>query len=171
MTQESPTQRHDWQHRLSECLPLYGHCNWIVVADSAYPAQSRLGIETIVAPDGQIDAVRTVWEAVGSCKHLRANMYTDLEIAFVAEHDAPGISAYRLQLDSLFAGSKRNQLLHEEIIAKLDRSAQVFRVLIVKTGMTIPCTSVFFELDCGYWDAEAEGRIRRSIAGSMRKPE
>jgi hypothetical protein len=171
MTQASPTEIHDWQHRLAECLPLYGHRNWIVVADSAYPAQSRLGIETIVAPDDQFDAVRKVSLAVGNCEHVRANIYTDLEIAFVAEHDAPGISAHRLQLESLFEGSNRNQLLHEEIIGKLDQSAQRFRILIIKSNMTTPYTAVFFELDCGYWDAEAEGTVRRSIAGSRSKAE
>ena len=47
-------------------------------------------------------------------------------------------------------------LPHEEIIAKLDRAGELFRVLIVKTNMRIPYTSVFFELDCGYWNAQAE---------------
>jgi hypothetical protein len=61
-------------------------------------------------------------------------------------------------------GSKCNQLLHEEFIARLDQSAQAFRVLIIKADMTIPYASVFFEIDWGYWDAE--GRVRRSIAGS-----
>jgi hypothetical protein len=29
--------------------------------------------------------------------------------------------------------------------------------------MLIPYTSVFFELDCGYWNAEAEERLREAI--------
>jgi len=33
-------------------LPLFGHRNWIVVADSAYPAHSMPGIETIVSGAG-----------------------------------------------------------------------------------------------------------------------
>ena len=51
-------------------------------------------------------------------------------------------------------------LLHEEIIAKLDRAGELFRVLIVKTNMRIPYTSVFFELDCGYWNDQAEKKLR-----------
>src|SRR5919202_365318 len=31
----------DWKQELAERIPLYGHRNWIVVADSAYPAQAR----------------------------------------------------------------------------------------------------------------------------------
>ena len=51
----------------------------------------------------------------------------------------------------------------------LDQSAQLFRVLIIKTEMTIPYTSVFFELDCGYWNADAEQRLREAIAASTSK--
>ena len=80
-----------------------------------------------------------------------------------ASHD------YRQQLDSLLYGRSVNCIPHEQIIAKLDQSAQVFRILIVKTDMTIPYTSIFFELDCGYWDAEAEQRLRQSILVSELK--
>jgi hypothetical protein len=51
----------------------------------------------------------------------------------------------------------------------LDQTAQTFRVLIIKTELTIPYTSIFFELDCGYWSAEAEQRLRQSMAASATK--
>jgi hypothetical protein len=153
----------EWERRLGELLPLYGHRNWIVVADSAYPAQARAGIETIVADADQIAVLRTVLNAIGACRHIRANVYTDLEIDVVEEGDAPGIAAYRRQLDDLFEGSGRNRFLHEEIISRLDHAAEMFRILIIKTDMIIPYTSVFFELDCGYWNAEAEGRLRGAL--------
>ncbi len=169
MSVSRPMAKLAWRRRLAECLPLYGHRNWIVVADAAYPAQARAGIETIVADTDQIATVRTVLDAIKACKHIRANIYSDMEIGFVEESDAPGISAYRQQLDSLLGGSTRNQLPHEEIIARLDRSAEMFRILIIKTDMIIPYTSVFFELDCGYWNAEAEGRLRGSMKSSRGK--
>jgi len=34
----------------------------------------------------------------------------------------------------------------------------------LKTNMTIPYTSVFFELDCGYWHPGAEERLREAMA-------
>lgn len=152
-----------WERRLNELLPLYGHRNWIVVADAAYPAQSRPGIETLAAGAGQIATVRAVLDAIAACLHIRAGVYTDAEIGFVAENDAPGVSAYRRELDTLLAGFDRKQLPHEEIIRRLDQAAQTFSVLIVKTEMMIPYTSVFCELDCGYWNAEAEERLRKSM--------
>ena len=39
----------NWEEVLKDRLQLYGHRNWLVIADSAYPAQSKQGIETIVA--------------------------------------------------------------------------------------------------------------------------
>ena len=152
-----------WEGRLHELLPLYGHRNWIVVADAAYPAQSRAGIETIAAGCDQLAAVRTVLDAISAASHVRANVYIDGELGFVNEDDAPGIDDYRRQLETVLYGARAHQLPHEQIIAKLDKSAEVFRILVIKTEMTIPYTSVFFELDCGYWSAESEERLRRSM--------
>ena len=33
-------------------------------------------------------------------------------------------------------------------------AAQMFRVLVIKTGSTIPYTSIFFQLDRAYWKDE-----------------
>lgn len=153
----------DWEHRLSGLLPLFGHRNWVVVADSAYPAQSKPGIETILAGENQIHVVHRVIDAVTACRHIRANIYVDKELGFVEERDAPGIAEYRQQLDVALHGLRVNRILHDQIIQKLDQSAEVFRILIVKTDMTIPYTSVFFELDCGYWNPEAEDRLRQAM--------
>ncbi len=156
----------NWERRLSELVPLYGHRNWIVVADAAYPAQSRPGIETIVSGGDQIPVLRKVLDAIVAAKHIRANVYIDRELAFVAEEDAPGVADYRRELDAALHGAKVFALPHEQIIHKLDQAAQLVHILIVKTEMTIPYTSVFFELDCGYWSAEAEERLRRDIQAS-----
>jgi D-ribose pyranose/furanose isomerase RbsD len=159
----------DWKTRLSELLPLFGHRNWIVVADSAYPAQSKPGIETIVSGAEQLHVVRHVLEAIAASAHIRANIYADKELAYVPDADAPGVADYRRELDAALHGAHVKYISHEEIIAKLDQSAQVFRILLIKTDMTIPYTSVFFELDCGYWDAEAEQRLRETIAAADSK--
>ncbi|MDR3751374.1 MAG: RbsD/FucU domain-containing protein [Terracidiphilus sp.] len=153
----------EWERQFRNLLPLYGHRNWIVVADAAYPAQSKPGIDTVVANDEQIPVVRTVLDAIAATPHVRARIYADRELAFVAENDAPGVADYRRELAEVLAGHAIETLPHEEIIHKLDQSAELFRILILKTDMTIPYTSVFFELDCGYWNAEAEQRLRQAI--------
>jgi hypothetical protein len=45
-----------------------------------------------------------------------------------------------------------------------DQSARAFRVLIIKTNLTLPYRSVFLQLDCGYWSAEAGQRLRQAMA-------
>jgi hypothetical protein len=153
----------DWERELDTALPLYGHRNWIVVADSAYPAQSKPGIETIVSGAGQLEVARKVLDAVNASRHVRANIYLDQELQYVAEKDAPGVTRYRSQLDDLLKNASKSTMLHEQIIAKLDQVSQVFRVLIIKSELTIPYTSIFFELGCAYWPADAEQRMRKAM--------
>jgi hypothetical protein len=148
---------------LEERLPLFGHRNWIVVADAAYPAQSRPGIETILSGLNQQATVEAVLDRLRDCRHLRPVIHMDGELEFVEERDAPGIDGYRHWLKSAFKGLGVHSAPHEEIIARLDRAARMFSILIIKSTMTMPYTSVFIELDCGYWDGEREARLRAAI--------
>jgi hypothetical protein len=153
-----------WQQKLAERIPLYGHRNWIVIADSAYPAQSRDGIETIVVNAPQVRVLQTVLSQLDASKHVRPIVYTDQELKFIPEAEAPGVSGYRETLAMLLKNRDSNVLPHEQIISKLDQTAQTFRVLIIKTNMAIPYTSVFLQLDCGYWSAESERKLRAAMA-------
>jgi len=158
----------NWEQSLKDRLSLFGHRNWIVIADSAYPAQSSGGIETIVANDEQTAVLARTLAVLDECKHIKPNIYTDQELSFVPEKDAPGVSSYREQLRGLFNGCEVRSLPHDEIIGRLDKVGETFRVLLVKTNMRIPYTSVFFELECGYWNAEAEDRLRAAMRASAR---
>lgn len=153
-----------WKKVLLDCLPLYGHRNWIVVADSAYPLQSSAGIRTITCHDGQFAVLRAVLAAIGKQQHVNAVVYTDAELQSVDEQDAPGVSAYRKQLAAMLGKVNVRVLPHEQIIAKLDKTAAMYEVLILKTDLMIPYTSIFLELDCRYWNAEAEKRLHGRIA-------
>jgi len=53
---------------------------------------------------------------------------------------------------------------NEEIISKLDEAGKTFHILVLKTTLTIPYTSVFIRLECGYWGADAEKRLREAMA-------
>jgi hypothetical protein len=166
---ESGSSGAAWRQKLRESVSLYGHRNWIVVADSAYPAQSRGGIDTVISGAGQLEVVQEALAAVAASKHVRPIVYTDKELIFVREEDAPGISSYRQKLGELLKGREVNVLEHEKIISMLDEAGQTFRVLIVKTDMTLPYTSVFLQLDCGYWTAEAEKRLREAMAAPRKE--
>ena len=153
-----------WKEKLQKELPLLGHRNWIVVADSAYPLQTAPGIETICAEADQVTVVKEVLAALAKTKHVKPIIYTDTEMKFVAEANAPGISAYRDTLGHILANQPAQLLPHEQIIAKLDEAGKTFKVLLIKTPLTVPYTSVFFQLECGYWNAEAEKQLRDAMA-------
>ncbi|MGD0683450.1 MAG: hypothetical protein ABR990_15540 [Terracidiphilus sp.] len=152
-----------WEKILDTRLPLFGHRNWIVVADSAYPAHSSPGIETIVSGLSQQVAIKKVLARLRACKHIRPIVHVDQELTLVDEMDAPGIDSYRDWLKGALKGLSVTLTPHEEILSKLDRAGRMFSILIVKSTMTIPYTSVFIELGCGYWDADAETRLRSRI--------
>jgi len=160
MTDRAGSVQPEWERQLSSRIPLFGHRNWIVVADAAYPTQSSPGIETIVSGVSQQVAIKTVLARLRACKHIRSIVHVDRELALVDEKDAPGIDSYRNWLKGALKGLSVTMTPHDEIISKLDHAARMFSILIVKSTMTIPYTSVFLELGCGYWDADAEARLR-----------
>jgi L-fucose mutarotase/ribose pyranase (RbsD/FucU family) len=153
-----------WEQQLRELLPLLGHRNWIVVADSAYPAQSSEGIKTIATSADHVEVLAKTLRAIAECRHVRAKVYVDAEFRYVTEEDAPGVSALRRELDCLLTNEKASEVGHEQLIAKLDEGSRLYQTLILKTTLAIPYTSVFMQLDCGYWSDAAEKRLRHSLA-------
>jgi len=97
-------------------------------------------------------------------RHVRAVIFTDAELKVVPESDATGVTAYREALEKLLGQSEVQSLPHEQIISKLDDAGKTFHILVLKTNLTIPYTSVFIRLDCGYWSDEAEKRLREKMA-------
>ncbi|MGA9128982.1 MAG: hypothetical protein WB425_12670 [Terracidiphilus sp.] len=160
----------NWEKTFNERLPLFGHRNWLVVADAAYPLHSAPGIETLVSTQSQQATLEAILKPLRTSQHIRPIIYLDQELEFVEEKDAPGVSAYRDYLKVALKGLAVNSTPHEDIIAKLDRAAEMFSILIVKSTMTIPYTSVFFELDCGYWNPESEARLRATFRSENHKP-
>lgn len=152
-----------WQGRLRAALPLLGHRNWIVIADSAYPLQTAPGIETIYVDGDQLEVTRLVLAELAKAKHVRPVIFTDAEMKFVPEKNAPGIAEYRAGLAKVLAGKAAQALPHEQIIGRLDDAGKTFKVLLFKTKLTLPYTSVFLQLDCGYWSAEAEKELRDAM--------
>lgn len=156
-------QTSDWLTDLKQQLPLLGHRNWIVVADSAYPSQTAPGIKTIYTGEKQIEAVKKVLAALDQVQHVRGTVLVDSELEYVPEKFAPGIDDYRAALKRELSQQNVTAMPHEEIIKQLDEAGQTFHVIVLKTDMTLPYTSVFIRLDCGYWSDDAEKALRNAI--------
>jgi hypothetical protein len=167
-TAQSPKAHSDWHARLQQELPLMGHRNWIAIVDSAYPLQISPGIETIETDGDQLDLVRRVLHEISETKHVRPVVFTDAELKVVPEEDALGVTYYRDSLNHFFEAfndgkTEMHSLPHEEIISRLDDAGKTFHVLVLKSTLTIPYTSVFIRLDCGYWTEEQEKRLREKM--------
>ena len=156
----------NWEKILADRLPAYGHRNWIVVADSAYPAQARDGIETIVADADQLQVLQVVLGALAKSKHVAPIIHTDKELQYLDDAQAPGVEVYRDRLAGIFKDRTIDSIPHEKLIAQLDEVSRTFKVLIIKTNMTVPYTTVFLQLDCAYWGSDAEKGLRAKMAAA-----
>ena len=156
-----------WQTKVNEQLPLLGHRNCILIVDSAYPLQASPGVETIDTGSDQLEVVRYVLGAINRSIHVRPDITMDAELPFVSDDEAPGASRYRHEIADLLRPYPIQSQPHLKIISTIDETSKQFQVLVLKTTLAIPYTSVFIRLDCKYWPADAESRLRAKIAASQ----
>jgi hypothetical protein len=156
----------DWREKVAEAMPLLGHRNWVLIVDSAYPLQSSPGIETVETGAGQLEVVRDVLGNIDRSIHVRPVISMDAELPFLTEDDAPGVAKYRNEVGDLLRAYPIESLAHDRVIAEIEEASKHFNVLVLKTNMTVPYTSVFIRLDCKYWGADAEKRLRAKMAAA-----
>jgi hypothetical protein len=152
-----------WQAKVRQQLPLLGHRNWILIVDSAYPLQVSPGVETVETGAGEIAVTNAVLAAVDHSIHVRPIVYLDSELPYLAAQDFAGIASYRDQLKKTLQGRVVKSLPHEEILGMIGETGKSYKVLVLKTTMAMPYTSVFVQLDCKYLSAEQEQKLRRAM--------
>jgi D-ribose pyranose/furanose isomerase RbsD len=156
----------DWKARVAEVLPLLGHRNWILIVDSAYPLQASPGVETIETGAGLPYVLKSVLATINNSAHVRPEIYMDAELPYVPDEDAPGAAQYRANMADLLRGYPIQSLPHEKMIATVGEAGQTVHVLVLKTNLTIPYSSVFIRLNCKYWSDAAEARLRAKMAAA-----
>jgi len=156
--------RPDWRSALDEEIPLLGHRNWILIVDSAYPLQASPGVETVETDAPQVEVLRHVLAAIDRSIHLRPDVFLDKELPFVPEEDVSGVSAYRRELQAILGGYPVESVSHEQMIHRVDEAGQTMHVLILKSRIAVPYSSVFIRLNCRYWSDDAEKRMRARMA-------
>jgi hypothetical protein len=153
-----------WSEQLGHAIPLMGPRNWIVVAEPAFPLVNAPGIDVVATDLSQTDLLTAVLDAISRARHVRPVFYTDSELPFVPESDANGIGTYRAQLATLLKGGEVIATLpHEQIMGNLQDVSRAYRVLVLKSTTTLPYSTVFIQLDNGYWSQDAEKRLRAAM--------
>ena len=155
-----------WQTKVAQELPLLGHRNWIVIVDSAYPLQTSPGIETVETGTDQLTVVREVLRSIANSRQVRPVVFMDAELPFLTEKDAPGVTQYRHEIKSALNEIPVHSVLHEQLIQQMNQAGSTFHILILKTTLTVPYTSVFLRLDCKYWSDAAEEKLRQEMKRS-----
>ena len=159
----------DWNKQLVGTMPLLGHRNWILIVDSAYPLQTSPGVETIETNAAQLEVVRTVLSEIENSIQVRPVVYMDAELPFISDSDAPGVSTYRSEIGKLLHKSSVQSRPHGALISDIAEAGKAFHVLVLKTNMTIPYTSLFIRLDCKYWSADQEKNLRLKMGDAPQK--
>lgn len=142
-----------WDEQFNSMLPLLGHRNWVVVADSAYPLQSGDGIVTLYADEPYEKVLEKVKSAIDAAPHVFPHIWRDRELGFIDESMMPGIDELKAKAAKAL-GPDAQSVNHEDLIRRLDEAGRLYKVVIIKTPLTVPYTTVFFELDCDYWGPE-----------------
>lgn len=149
-----------WMGSLRHELAYLGARNWVVVAEAAFPIQSRRGLRVIRLDADIPEVVDGVERVIEEKYHVKPRLYVTTEASKVPYDYAPGIEHYHKQLEQALHGRETLQLDNAMLMRMLNDTSKTYRVLVIKTNTALPYTSVFMELGSGYWDAESESALR-----------
>lgn len=152
-----------WKSAVRHQIKQLGYRNWIVVTEASYPAYSRHGIRYINANVEIDDAVRFVIDELEGNQFVQPKVYFTRELRSVENDYAPGIELMREKLKKIFIGHEITELEQESLSTMIKSPNQNYDVLVIRTPTALPYASVFIELLPGYWDNQAEDRLRLRI--------
>lgn len=152
-----------WQAAVDRQAGQLGYRNWIVIAEASFPAHSRPGVRQIAAPVEIPEAVDYVLHALEQTENVRPQVYLTRELRSVENDFAPGIDDFRMRLQNSLHGHEATELDQQSLLTLLEDANRSFDVLVIRTQSALPYSSVFLELQPGYWDAESEARLRQRI--------
>ena len=151
-----------WRSEFERVLPLLGHRNWILVVDKAFPLQSAAGMTYLNSTEPIEEVLNYVLTNIDKASHIKPVIYTDKELQTLTQFGGDDAA----MVETINGALKRREvqsILHDDVFAKLDSASKLFNVVVIKTESTVAYSSVFIELDCGYWSAEKEQQLRASL--------
>lgn len=152
-----------WKTYFDDKLTEFGHRNWILIVDKAFPSQIAAGIITINTNEEFLTVLKYAMKRIDNCTHVKPIVYTDKELNFITKGQVPEIENFRSSLAEVIGQFAPQVLRHDSVFVKIDEAAKLFNVMILKTNQTIPYSSVFIQLDCKYWSIDNEEQLRKNI--------
>ncbi|MDA8975008.1 hypothetical protein N9192_00300 [Akkermansiaceae bacterium] len=158
-----------WGKGLDAELRPMGFGNWIIVSESSFPSHSGRGVRTVMV-DGEIpEVIDYIVDYYDNSENVKPTFNSARELPFVENDRAPGADEYRKELKKALHGHEVREMDHRSLALLAQRNSGKFAVLVVKTKTALPYSSMFIELDTGYWDRDSEDALRDKMRGT-RKP-
>lgn len=158
-----------WKGEVRRHTADLGFRNWIVICEASFPAHSRSGIHQVHADSDIADVLQYVMQEIEQTQHVVPNVYLTRELRSITNDVAPGIDEHREKVQNILMGRETVHLDQESLMTLLTDANRSFDVLIIRTDTALPYSSVFLELQPGYWDAESEQKLRERIANERKK--
>lgn len=141
-----------------------GNNNWIVIADESFPLHSRRGVRTLLVDKEIPEVLSGVIDVIaGEGQHVTPTFYRARELGFVENDTAPGIDVYRETLTKNLRGIPIRDFQYRYLSVVLEDDSKTFAVLVIKTKTALPYSSIFIQLDNGYWDPRSEQELRSKM--------
>ena len=158
-----------WAETVEREVEALGIQNWIIVAESSFPVVSRIGVRTLLV-DGKIpEIVDFIVNHLEKSETVTPSFNTARELAFISNEQAPGIHHLRKELKEALHGHRVRQMDNRSLTLLAHSDASKYAILVLKSKTTLPYSSVFIELDSGYWDRESEDRLRHEMKAAQER--
>jgi D-ribose pyranose/furanose isomerase RbsD len=158
-----PQEPKPWMGTLRQELGYLGARNWIVIAEAAFPVQSRRGLRVIQLDADIPEVLEGVEDVIAEKHHVKPRVYVTAELENVPYDYAPGVRAHKKSLEEALHGRETVSLDNDMLMRLLADTSKSYRVLVIKTRTALPYSTVFIELGSGYWDAESEAVLRANM--------
>jgi D-ribose pyranose/furanose isomerase RbsD len=152
-----------WRGELAMQASQLGYRNWIVIAEASFPAHSRPGVRQINANEEIPAVLDEVLRTLEQTEHVTPRVYVAREMRAVENDYAPGIDEFRKQLRTAMHAHEATELEQQSLVTLVEDATKSFEVLVIRTTTALPYTSVFLELQPGYWSSESESHLRDQL--------
>jgi D-ribose pyranose/furanose isomerase RbsD len=152
-----------WRGEVAMQSARLGYRNWIVVAEASFPAHSRHGVRQINANEDIPVVVDEVLRRLEQTEHVTPRIYVSRELRALENDYAPGIDEFRGRLQEAMHAHETTELESQSLLTLIEDATKSFDVLVIRTTTALPYTSVFMELQPGYWNADSESYLRERL--------